>query len=46
MDDDKTLSDYGLTATVAKAQAPAEVGLSFKVEGGGDWEDLEKTPYR
>jgi len=45
MEDDKNLSDYGLTSTVAKAQAPAEVGLSFKQDGTGDWEDLEKTPY-
>ena len=25
MEDDKSLSDYGLTSTVAKAQQPAEV---------------------
>jgi len=44
MDDDKSLSDYGLTAAVAKAQQPAEVGLSFRGDDGA-WEELEKTPY-
>lgn len=46
MDDDKTLSEYGLSSAVAKAQQPAEVGLAFKGEDGGvGWEELEKTPY-
>jgi len=44
MEEDKSLSDYGLTATIAKAQQPAEVGLAFKGDEGG-WEELEKTPY-
>ena len=44
MDDDKSLSDYGLTGAVAKAQQPAEVGLAFKGDDGA-WEELEKTPY-
>jgi len=44
MDDDKSLADYGLTAAVAKAQQPAEVGLAFKSEEGG-WEELEKSAY-
>jgi len=44
MEDDKSLADYGLTAAIAKAQQPAEVGLSFRGEDGG-WEELEKTPY-
>ncbi len=43
MDDDKTLAEYGLSSTQAKAQSPAEVGLAFLVDGA--WEDLEKTPY-
>ncbi len=30
MDDDKSLCDYGLTSSVAKAQQPAEVGLAFR----------------
>ena len=44
MDEEKSLADYGLTAALAKAQQPAEVGLAFKGDEGG-WEDLEKTPY-
>lgn len=43
MDDDKTLADYGLTSTNAKAQSPAEVGLAFMNDGS--WEELEKTHY-
>lgn len=43
MQDDKTLADYGLSSTVAKAQSPAEVGLAFMVDGS--FEELEKTPY-
>jgi transcription elongation factor B subunit 2 len=43
MEDDKSLSDYGLTSTVAKAQQPAEVGLAFRGEDGtSGWEELEK----
>ena len=42
-DDNKTLSDYGLTSTQAKPQSPAEVGLAFMIDGS--FEDLEKTPY-
>lgn len=30
MDDDKTLSEYGLTSTSAKAQNPAAVGLAVR----------------
>merc|ERR1712228_12824 len=44
MEDDKTLADYGLTNSLAKAQSPAEVGLAFAGDGGV-FEDLEKTPY-
>merc|ERR1712079_383320 len=33
MDDDKTLADYGMTSTVAKAQTPSEVGLALMVAG-------------
>jgi transcription elongation factor B subunit 2 len=43
MDDDKTLADYGLTSTAAKAQTPSEVGLAFMMDG--TWEELEKCPY-
>jgi len=46
MEDDKSLSDYGLSSTVAKAQQPAEVGLAIRGEDGtSGWEELEKTPY-
>lgn len=44
MEDDKSLCDYGLTSSAAKAQQPAEVGLAFRGDEGG-WEDLEKTAY-
>ena len=44
MEDDKTLSEYGLTSSLAKAQSPAEVGLAFTIEGGV-FEELEKTKY-
>jgi transcription elongation factor B subunit 2 len=44
MEDDKTLGEYGLTATLAKPQSPAEVGLAFAMDGGV-FEELEKTPY-
>lgn len=30
MDDDKTLQDYGMTSSVAKAQCPATVGLAIR----------------
>ena len=43
MEDEKTLADYGLSSSLAKAQSPAEVGLSFMNDG--TFEDLEKTPY-
>nr|ACO10526.1 Transcription elongation factor B polypeptide 2 [Caligus rogercresseyi] len=45
MEDDKTLSDYGLNANVAKAQYPAEVGLAYRDPGSNAYEDLKKTPY-
>jgi len=44
MEDDKTLADYGLTNSLAKAQSPAEVGLAFAGDGGV-FEELERTPY-
>merc|ERR1712008_133712 len=44
MEDDKTLADYGLTNSLAKAQSPAKVGLAFAGDGGV-FEDLEKTVY-
>ncbi|GJQ74862.1 hypothetical protein Trydic_g21698 [Trypoxylus dichotomus] len=44
MEDDKTLQDYGLTSTTAKAQSPATVGLAVRDENG-IFEPLELTPY-
>lgn len=31
MEDDKTLQDYGLNSSVAKAQCPAAVGLAIRL---------------
>ena len=45
MEDDKTLAEYGLTQSLAKAQSPAEVGLAFALDAGGAFEELERTPY-
>ena len=42
MDDDKSLADYGLTAAVAKAQQPAEVGLAFRGDDGA-WDNAGKS---
>ena len=44
MEDDKTLADYGLTNSLAKAQSPAEVGLAFAGDGGV-FDYLERTLY-
>jgi hypothetical protein len=30
MEDDKTLQDYGLTSSSAKAQCPGSIGLAFR----------------
>ncbi|XP_014271505.1 elongin-B [Halyomorpha halys] len=43
MDDDKTLQDYGMTSSVAKAQCPATVGLAIRLENG-EFEPLEIAP--
>ena len=43
MDDAKTLSDYGLTSSTAKAQSPATVGLCYRQENG-DFESLDIAP--
>jgi len=42
-DDKKSLADYGFTAAVARAQAPATIGLVFRKEDG-EWEALEIHP--
>ncbi|GLV31956.1 Elongin B [Carabus blaptoides fortunei] len=44
MEDDKTLQDYGLTSSTAKAQSPAAVGLALRSDSG-DFEALELTPF-
>ncbi|XP_073992972.1 transcription elongation factor elongin B isoform X1 [Rhodnius prolixus] len=43
MDDDKTLQDYGMVASVAKAQCPATVGLAIRMENG-EFEKLDIAP--
>ncbi|XP_034245570.1 elongin-B-like isoform X2 [Thrips palmi] len=44
MDDHRALQDYGLTASSAKAQCPAQIGLAVRGEDGS-FEQLEMTPY-
>ncbi|XP_012252231.1 elongin-B [Athalia rosae] len=44
MSDNKCLSDYGMTSSVAKAQCPALVALAIRGEGE-QFEPLEMTPY-
>lgn len=44
MASDKSLQDYGITTLIAKAQAPAQLGLVLRSESG-DFEQLEITPY-
>jgi len=43
MEDSKCLADYGLTASTARAQTPATVGLAYRTDDGG-WENLEVAP--
>ncbi|XP_059475593.1 elongin-B isoform X2 [Neocloeon triangulifer] len=45
MEDNKTLQEYGLSATTAKAQSPAPVGLSVRLPNSTEFEELELTPY-
>lgn len=44
MSDSKTLQDYGLTSSTAKAQCPALVGLALR-QPDGQFEPLEMTPF-
>jgi len=44
MVEDKTLQDYGLTSSTAKAQSPAPIGLALRKESG-EFEILELTPF-
>ncbi|XP_014239388.1 elongin-B isoform X2 [Cimex lectularius] len=43
MEDDKTLADYGMISSIAKAQCPATVGLAIRMDNG-DFEPLEISP--
>ncbi|XP_025090584.1 elongin-B-like isoform X1 [Pomacea canaliculata] len=50
-DDNRTLGDYGFTSAIARAQAPASIGLVYRKEGeieadnpDGEWEPLEISP--
>lgn len=40
---DRTLAEYGFTASTAKPQQPGTIGLAFRNDDG-DWEELEITP--
>ncbi|PSN30973.1 Elongin-B [Blattella germanica] len=44
MEDEKTLQDYGLTSSSAKAQCPGSVGLAVR-QDSGDFEVLDLTPF-
>ncbi|EDW83179.1 uncharacterized protein Dwil_GK22717 [Drosophila willistoni] len=44
MEDESTLQDYGVTVSTAKAQAPAQLGLTFRNDMG-DFETLDMSPY-
>jgi len=42
MEDKKTLAEYGLTSTTARAQTPASIGLASRT-GDGEYEPLDIT---
>ncbi|XP_059149132.1 elongin-B-like [Physella acuta] len=42
-DENKLLSEYGYTSSVARAQSPATIGLIFRTEDG-EWEQLDIHP--
>ncbi|XP_055845182.1 elongin-B [Episyrphus balteatus] len=44
MANDKLLQDYGITMSIAKAQAPAQLGLVLRTESG-EFEQLDITTY-
>ncbi|KDR15013.1 elongin-B isoform X3 [Zootermopsis nevadensis] len=44
MEDEKTLLHYGLTSSIAKAQCPGSIGLTFRLENG-EFEPVELTPF-
>jgi len=41
--EERTVAEYGFTATSAKPQQPGSIGLAFRNDNG-DWEDLEISP--
>jgi len=43
MEDDKLLSEFGISPANAKAENPFEIGLAMSNDGS--FEELEKTPY-
>lgn len=43
MEDDKLLSEFGISPANAKAENPFEIGLAMSADGS--FEELEKTPY-
>jgi len=43
MEDRKTLADYNLNSSTAKAQSPATIGLAFRDEEIGKFETLDIT---
>ncbi|XKL66964.1 hypothetical protein PGB90_010384 [Kerria lacca] len=44
MEDDKTLSEYGYTTTIARAQSPGFIGLALRQESG-EFEPLSLEAY-
>ncbi|XP_055905878.1 elongin-B [Eupeodes corollae] len=44
MANEKLLQDYGITMTIAKAQAPVQLGLVLRSESG-EFEQLDITSY-
>lgn len=46
LQDNQRLLDYGVSASVAKAQSPARLGLCFKIhDSDSDFEPLDITAY-
>lgn len=43
LEDNKSLSDCGYTSSIARAQAPATVGLAYRGDDG-EFEELEIAP--
>nr|CAG4642211.1 EOG090X0JP1 [Eurycercus lamellatus] len=43
MEDNRCLADYGLISTTARAQSPASLSLTYRIEGS-DFEPIDTTP--